>query len=459
MSNPRNRNQVQGLAAATQRVRLPGLGKPATGNPALDAWIAGVNERFEVREGTRGNPFERAVTVRDMQELGLLTPGPAPKVDFERVKTTSAYRSLLDRLDGIENLKDLPAQVRAILKKDILEEAKKRGADIRSIEDRLQTASESLAYTVRELTASIGSSAAGVRRVEFASATATSAVAGILETVSTTVDGHTATIAVQTISINGLEAQYTVKINVDGFISGFGLASTPVDGVPFSEFSVQADKFSIQTLGYTGQYPFVIQNVNGVPQLSVASAMIADAAIGTAQIAQHINSDTFDGTFDGGGDIATFGTDGWAIDKSGQAVFNNVKVRGDIEATSVNGTIVDTANILSNAVSESQSAEGDTSSSGASISFTVANTNTSILIIANGGHSYSAASGEAQPATAYTNPVSIIIDSSTVATGYGTIMYVLNNPSVASHTIAVGRSLLGDYYTDNCQIFGTLLKK
>lgn len=45
--------------------------------------------------------------------------------------------------------------------------------------------------------------------------------------------------------IDGLSAQYTVKIDNNGYVSGFGLASTPVDGVPVSTFAINADRFLI----------------------------------------------------------------------------------------------------------------------------------------------------------------------------------------------------------------------
>lgn len=42
-----------------------------------------------------------------------------------------------------------------------------------------------------------------------------------------------------------LQGQYTVKIDLNGHVSGFGLASTVVNGTPSSAFIVRADKFAI----------------------------------------------------------------------------------------------------------------------------------------------------------------------------------------------------------------------
>ena len=71
------------------------------------------------------------------------------------------------------------------------------------------------------------------------------AIAYDLGIVQTTVGGHTASIAEQATSIDGLNLQYTVKLDNNGFMAGFGVASSAVDGVPFSEFYAMADRFAI----------------------------------------------------------------------------------------------------------------------------------------------------------------------------------------------------------------------
>lgn len=49
----------------------------------------------------------------------------------------------------------------------------------------------------------------------------------------------------QKLETDGLRLQYTVKIDNQGYVSGLGLASEPVNGVPYSDFMVRADRFSI----------------------------------------------------------------------------------------------------------------------------------------------------------------------------------------------------------------------
>ena len=78
MSNPRNINQVLQGASASQPAQLPGIPAVQVADRALADVLRAIKERLEVREGTRGNPFEAAVTWRQLDELGLIRTTPAP---------------------------------------------------------------------------------------------------------------------------------------------------------------------------------------------------------------------------------------------------------------------------------------------------------------------------------------------------------------------------------------------
>jgi predicted phage tail protein len=94
----------------------------------------------------------------------------------------------------------------------------------------------------------------------------------------------------QASSINGLSGQYTVKIDNNGYVSGFGLASTARNGVPTSEFIINADSFAVVTGGGV-ERPFTIGSVNGVTRTIIKSALIGDASITSAKIGDaQINS-------------------------------------------------------------------------------------------------------------------------------------------------------------------------
>ena len=95
-----------------------------------------------------------------------------------------------------------------------------------------------------------------------------------------------------------LQAQYTVKIDNAGYVSGFGLASSaPVDAAPFSEFIVKADRFAIGSP--VGEIiPFVVntttQTVNGVTVpagVYMDAAFIKDGTITKAKIGNAVIDD------------------------------------------------------------------------------------------------------------------------------------------------------------------------
>ena len=137
-------------------------------------------------------------------------------------------------------------------------------------------------------------------------ANADSAAADTVTLLSSTVGEHTSSISTQLQTTNGLKAQYTVKVDVNGAVAGFGLASTTTAaGNITSEFIVNADRFAIMRGGSNNTaatVPFIVQStattVNGVAvpagvymadayikNGSIANAKIGNAAIDNAKIA------------------------------------------------------------------------------------------------------------------------------------------------------------------------------
>lgn len=80
-------------------------------------------------------------------------------------------------------------------------------------------------------------------------------------------EDNTAVVQTHAQSINGLEAQYTVKVDVNGKVAGYGLATTPKNGAPESKFIVNADRFGVGSTGKADIFPFTVdtrQNRVGV---------------------------------------------------------------------------------------------------------------------------------------------------------------------------------------------------
>ena len=57
-----------------------------------------------------------------------------------------------------------------------------------------------------------------------------------ITSINSTVAGHTTSIQTNVNAIDGVEAQYSVKIDNNNHVSGFGLSSTLVDATPTSAF-------------------------------------------------------------------------------------------------------------------------------------------------------------------------------------------------------------------------------
>lgn len=146
-----------------------------------------------------------------------------------------------------------------------------------------------------ETTASGAATSAALTTEATTRASADTALSNTVTTVSTTVGSNTNTIAVQAQSINGLSGQYTVKIDTNGAVAGFGLANTSTaSGNIVSEFIVNADRFAIMRGGANttaATVPFVVQatatTVNGEPVAAgvyMADAFIKNGSIANAKI-------------------------------------------------------------------------------------------------------------------------------------------------------------------------------
>lgn len=117
---------------------------------------------------------------------------------------------------------------------------------------------EALGTYLGGLETAIGDNESAIVNEQTVRSDADSALAQDISQVQSSVGNLSTTVQTHSSSIDGLEGKYTVKIDNNGYVSGFGLASTPnVDGTPFSEFTILADRFAIVTPGENPVVPFV----------------------------------------------------------------------------------------------------------------------------------------------------------------------------------------------------------
>ena len=163
-----------------------------------------------------------------------------------------------------------------------------------------------------------------------------------------------------------LFAQYTVKTDLNGYVSGYGLASTSVNGVPSSEFIIRSDSFAIGAPGGTTpnpSYPFIVRTtptiINGetvpagayikdafIQNGTITKAKIADAAIDNAKIADLNAEKITAGTLDADR-IEANSIDGSKINTNFLAA----------KLATITDAYIDTANIADGAITNAQIAD------------------------------------------------------------------------------------------------------
>lgn len=269
------------------------------------------------------------------------------------------------------------------------------------------TQDTALATSITALQATVSDNTAAIQSEQTTRANADSANATAISTVSTTVGQNTTSIQTQATSINGLSGQYTVKIDSNGYVSGFGFASSsPVNGTPTSEFIIRADKFSMVMPGYPSVYPFTIAAVNGVPRVIISSALIGDATITSAKI-------------------------------------------GNLE--------VNTSNIASGAVSAAVAATGPT---GCSVTITVPANAAAVVIMANAGTSTNGGGGETGSGGSMQDYGNLTVSGyGAIAVGTGVLMRTFTNPTAGTYTFSIDRYQYGSTSVVDTQISVQVLKR
>jgi hypothetical protein len=182
---------------------------------------------------------------------------------------------------------------------------------------------------------------------------------------SSTLNNYTTTAALQAnyftkASGNALEGKYTVKVDLNGYVSGFGLASTANDAGATSTFAVRSDSFYIASSsgpGITPTMPFIVRTtpvtIGGVDvpvgvyitdgyiqNGTITNAKIANLAVDSAKIASITADKIIAGSINVGQYIQSSnyvsGSAGWKIDGGGSAEFGAASIRGQLVASQIN---------------------------------------------------------------------------------------------------------------------------
>jgi hypothetical protein len=182
---------------------------------------------------------------------------------------------------------------------------------------------------------------------------------------TSTLNNYTTTAALQAnyytkASGTDLEGKYTVKVDLNGYVSGYGLASTANTAGASSTFAVRADSFYIASPsgpGISPTMPFIVRTtpvtINGVDvpvgvymtdgyiqNGTITNAKIANLAVDDAKIAFLSADKIRAGSISVGQYIQSAnyvsGSSGWKINGDGAAEFAAASIRGQLVASQIN---------------------------------------------------------------------------------------------------------------------------
>lgn len=210
----------------------------------------------------------------------------------------------------------------------------------------------------------VGSVNARIATETAARTSADNAISASITTLQASVGSNTAAIAAESIARanadGSLFAQYTVKVDLNGYVSGYGLASTSSGAAPTSSFIVRADRFAVSSPsgpGITPATPFIVNTTplteNGVTippgvyidgayirNLTAGIARLGDAWIDDAKVGSVSAGKLTTGSLNVGALIQSSdyiaGVSGWRINGSGSAEFAAASIRGQITAAQIN---------------------------------------------------------------------------------------------------------------------------
>lgn len=172
-----------------------------------------------------------------------------------------------------------------------------------------------------------------------ARSTADSSLASSISLLSTTVNGNTTSIQTLTSSVNGVQGKYSLKIDNNGHVSGFGLISEANNGTVTSALIIRADRFAVVDPASTSNsltdtpsadvIPFFVEG--GV--VYIKTAFIKDASISSAKIGSLAANKILAGNIN-----AAIGINGGSVFGASLYSGGTVTVNGDGSFTANNPT-------------------------------------------------------------------------------------------------------------------------
>ena len=180
----------------------------------------------------------------------------------------------------------------------------KNAAAIQTVNNVLVDKTQALAKSITHIDSKFESSVGSINTKLGTWTSSESSISDYITNINSAVGKNSSSIQIQGKSIDGLSSQYTVKLDTNGRVSGFGLAGNPTNQAT-SEFAVVADKFYIASpdTNDKGKNPFYVLTKNQVADgvtipagVYIDQTFIRKASIDTTHIkdASIVNAKIFD---------------------------------------------------------------------------------------------------------------------------------------------------------------------
>jgi hypothetical protein len=264
--------------------------------------LAALVEGWHVRNGSTGNGDGRFVTKAELTQQAFKTQQSATNAAGSSSSTQTNLGTIKPgQIAQIIN--DVQASVFASqLWSDlgsrislIQIDSTQNAADIKTETQKRINADNAIVQSTTTQFAVLSGNLAAVQQQVTTIANTVSAYSQTLTTLQSQVGNNTSALQIEAATRanadNEMMAKFTVKIDQNGYVSGFGLMSTANNSTPYSQFIVRADQFAIGSPsgpGISPAIPFIVQTTydskGNPPGIYMDTAFIKQAAVGTLLI-------------------------------------------------------------------------------------------------------------------------------------------------------------------------------
>ena len=284
------------------RSPIPNL-PPISGvqDPATRAYLEALSQAWLVRNGQTRETDEKFLTLKDLKEGfsaattsgagGSLITASKPNTPLaneiasiiqglsDSIQQSRLWRLLGERIEKIEMPEWFQGRFGAEIKTEVIKEENARSALARRVDTVITNISNNVALAQQEIVAvsdQAGATASAVTSLQSAVGGATNTAQQAFS-LSQTINGK-------------ITSAWTVKVDANGYVAGFGFGLEGQNGSYSSDFYVRADRFAVGSPGAAKVVPFFIENgmtyINNVviKDASIGTAKIGDAAITSAKI-------------------------------------------------------------------------------------------------------------------------------------------------------------------------------